>query len=190
MAKLTSSFLFFRIKRHRQLTEKATQRRKAWSWTMSRRFVSVFLHLFWALALDLKNYIMDDVQEVETYFPPFSVSTEIQNMVSCGRKAPQRETIGQKILPIICSSGIFLIVWLLHFQGSSNNHPCIRIAEDKGDEQSEVIEKTHHMFQPDKPQKVQSCNLCLERIRRSNQLWYSDICARRWIFVLLHCSEF
>ena len=103
----------------------------------------------------------------------------------CGRKAPQRETIGQKILPSICSSGFFYIVWLLHFQGSSNNHPCIRIAEDKGDEQSEVIEKTHHIFQPYKPQKVQSCNLCLERIRRSNQLWYPDICARRWIFVHL-----
>ena len=55
----------------------------------------------------LKNYFVDDVQEVETYFPSFSVSTEIQNMVSCGRKAPQRETIGQKILPSICRSGFF-----------------------------------------------------------------------------------
>ena len=35
-----------------------------------------------ALALDLKNYIVDDVQEVETYCPSFSVSTKIQNMVS------------------------------------------------------------------------------------------------------------
>ena len=35
-----------------------------------------------ALALDLKNYIMDDVQEVETYFPSFSVSTQIQNVTS------------------------------------------------------------------------------------------------------------
>ena len=29
------------------------------------------------------------------------------------------------------------------FQGSSNNHPCIRIAEDKRDEETKVNEKLH-----------------------------------------------
>ena len=65
---------------------------------------SVFGHWRWIWKITLWTMC----RRLKLIFPLFLFPHKYKTWLVCGRNAPQRETIGQKILPSICSSGFFL----------------------------------------------------------------------------------